>query len=176
MPVERGPQINLRTALILAVSGVVMVGLLFGLVLWLSSTGGVEVQLGDDEFENLDTSEMAEEVADRGPILFSDVGGGSRDIYLQHLSTELGEGWLAFSAQQPGAPRECVLVWTPDEDSGESTEGGGIFVDPCDGAEFPADGDGLTQYPVYLEDDDETLVVDLNNVRATTTTTTGPPP
>jgi hypothetical protein len=166
MPVERGPQINLRSALILAFSGLIMVGLLFGLVLWLSNTGGVEVQLGDDEFENLDTSEMAEEIADRGPILFSDVGGGSRDIFLQHLSDELDEGWVAFAARQPGSPRDCVLQWQPGAD-GEP----GTFLDPCDGSTIPADGGDLPSYAVYLEDEGETLVIDINDIRATTTTT-----
>jgi hypothetical protein len=162
MPVERGPKIDLRSAIILGVSGVVMAGLIGAFVLWLSSTGGVEVQLGDDEFEDLQTDDMAEEIAEGGPILFSDVGGGSRDIYINHLSDEVDEGWVAFAARQPGADRECFLEWQPERE---------VFVDPCDGREIGPDGGDLPKYPTYLEDEGERLVVDLNNVRSSTTTT-----
>jgi len=161
MPVARGPKIDLRSAIILGVSGVLMAGLIGVFVLWLSSTGGVEVQLGDDEFEDLHTEDMAEEIAADGPILFSDVGGGSRDIYVNHLSEDVHEGWVAFAARQPGADRTCFLEWRADQE---------LFVDPCDGTEIPADGGDLPHYGTYVEDDGERLVVDLNGVRSSTTT------
>lgn len=162
MPVERGPKIDLRSAIILGISGVLMAGLIGAFVLWLSSTGGVEVQLGDDEFENLHTEDMAEEIADDGPILFSDVGGGSRDIYVNHLSEEVDEGWVAFAARQPDADRDCFLEWQPIDE---------VFIDPCDGTEIPADGGDLPHYGTYVENEGERLVIDLNGVRAPTTTT-----
>jgi hypothetical protein len=161
MPVERGPKIDLRSAIILGVSGVLMACLIGAFVLWLSGTGGVDVQLGDDEFENLHTKDMAEEIADGGPLLFSDVGGGTRDIYVNHLADAFDEGWVAFAAHQPGADRECFLEWKADRE---------VFVDPCDGTEFGPDGAGLPQYATYLEDDGERLVVDINGVRSSTTT------
>lgn len=186
MPVERGPKIDLRNALILGVSGVFIAGALFVFVTWMAGTGGVEVQLGDDVFEAGGTERIAAEIDDRGPILYSDVAGGTRDLYVNHLSDDPAEGWVAFAAQQPGAARECFLVWQPADAGGaagrEAAEAGeeaggvstdGVFVDQCDGAEFPPDGAGLPQYAVFVEDDGQTLVVDLNGVR--TTTTTGPP-
>jgi hypothetical protein len=160
MPVERGPTINLRSGLILAVSGVVIAGALFVFVSWLAGSGGVEVQLGDDEFEDLQTDRIAAEIDDGGPILFSDVAGGSRDIILQHLGDELTEGWYAFDAQRPGAPRDCFFEWQPEQE---------LFVDTCDGTELPPDGGDQPRYEIYFEDDGETLIVDLNDVRSTAT-------
>src|SRR5690606_24395042 len=93
------------------------------------------------------TERIAAEIADRGPILYSDVAGGTRDLYLNHLSDDVTEGWVAFAAQQPGAARDCFLEWQADEEQ---------FVDPCDGSTFPPDGEGLPQFPVYVEDDGET--------------------
>jgi hypothetical protein len=160
MPVERGPQINLRSALVLGLSGVFVAGALFVFVAWLAGSGGVEVQLGDDEFENLQTERIAAEIADRGPILFSDVAGGDRDIILQHLGDDLEHGWLAFDAQQPGADRSCFFAWNPDDE---------VFVETCDGTVLPPDGGDQPTYEVYLVDEGERLVVDLNDVRSTTT-------
>ncbi len=169
MPVERGPRYNTRSGLILGVTAAVLAGGLFLLFSWLSSTGKVEVRLGDDVFEAGRTDRIATEIADRGPILYSDVAGGTRDLYLNHLGDEPDEGWVAFSAQQPGAARDCFLRWSDEE---------GVFVDECDGAEFPPDGEGLTRYEVFLEDDGEQVVVDINGVRSATTTppTTAMPP
>jgi hypothetical protein len=165
MPVERGPQINLRSALVIGLTGAVVAGLLFVFVSWLASTGGVDVQLGDDVFRAGRTQERADSIAEDGPILFGDVAGGTRDIYLQHLGDEPDEGWVAFDARRPGAPRECFLQWSPDDRE---------FVDPCDGSVFPADGEGLPRYPVLLVDDGRRLEVDLRGTSATTTTTPSP--
>ena len=160
MPVERGPALNMRSAIVLGVSAVIIAGALFVVASILTGSGNVEVQLGDDEFENLRTDRISAEIADRGPILFSDVAGCSRDIILQHLGDDPTEGGIAFDAQQPGAERSCFLEWQPDDE---------IFVDTCDGTEFPADGGDQPSYDVYLEEDGERLVVDLNDVRSTAT-------
>jgi hypothetical protein len=133
---------------------------LFGAVSCLADQGDVvEVRLGDDTFDAGGTERIAAEIADRGPILYPDLVGGSRAIYLNHLADEPDEGWVAFDAVQPGAAETCVLEW----DGGQSQ-----FVDPCDGREFPSDGAGLPQYPAEVEDD--SVIVDLNAAFRTTTT------
>jgi hypothetical protein len=161
MPVERGPALSARSAIILALSAVFVAGVLFLFVVWLAGTGdGVEVQLGDDVFDAGRTERIAAEIADRGPILYSDVAGGTRDLYLNHLSEDPTEGWVAFAAQQPGAARDCFLEWQPDEEH---------FVDTCDDAAvFPPDGGDQPRYEVFLEEDDERIVIDINGVRSTT--------
>lgn len=159
-PVERGPKVTARSAFVVGVAGVV-VGLgLFGAVSCLANQGDVvEVRLGDDTFDAGDTERISAEIADRGPILYPDLVGGARAIYLNHLADDPDEGWVAFDAVQPGASDECVLEWN----TGES-----VFVDPCDGDEFPGDGAGLPQYPAEVQDD--SVIVDLNAAfRATTT-------
>lgn len=129
---------------------------ILALVLWLADTGEVDVQLGSDVFEAGDAERIAGEIADRGPILYSDVAGGNRDLYLVHVGDDPATGWSAFAAQQPGAPRDCYLEWDVDEE---------VFVDSCDGTTFPHTGEGLTPYPVYVEDDGTRIVVDVNQVR-----------
>lgn len=162
MPVERGPRITARGALVVAIAATVAGFGIVGLVLWLADTGGVDVQLGSDVFEAGEAGRIAAEIADRGPILYSDVAGGNRDLYLVHIGDDPAIGWSAFAAQQPGAPRECFLEWDTQAE---------VFTDSCDGTTFPLAGDGLTSYPVYLEDDDTRVVVDLNQVRTTTSGT-----
>ena len=159
-PVERGPKVTTRSALIVGIAGVV-VGLgLFGLVSCLASEGDVvEVRLGDDTFDAGDVDRISAEIDDRGPILYPDLIGGARSIYLNHLGDDPDEGWVAFDAVQPGADDECMLEWQADDE---------VFVDPCDLAEFPPDGEGLPQYPAEVEDGN--VVVDLNAEFRTTTT------
>src|SRR5205085_2665543 len=51
---------------------------------------------------------LAGTVARTGPLLFQDLLGGSRDIYVQHLDDDK---WTAFEAHAPGQPRTCFLRW-----------------------------------------------------------------
>jgi hypothetical protein len=155
--------------LVLGVAGLV-VGLVLLITVFvfaipsLTESGKVEVRLGSDTFDAGLAAKRADAVRRDGPILFSDVASGQRDIYLQHLGGDDRSGWLAFEARRAGTSRDCTLRWDP---------GGNEFVDPCDGTVVPADGVGLQQYEVTVTDDGE-VVVRLNPDRspATSSSTT----
>lgn len=159
-PVEPGPKVNARSALIVGIAGVVVGVALFGLVSCLANRGDVvEVRLGDETFDAGDVDRIAAEVAERGPILYPDLVGRSRAIFVNHLGGDPEEGWVAFDAVAPNADRECVLEWDADDE---------VFVDPCGDATFPPDGEGLPQYPADV--DDGHVIIDLNAAFRTTTT------
>jgi hypothetical protein len=152
-------QSNPRTA-VLAIGGAILglVGLIALVVFALqqgAETGRVEVRLGDERFDVGPAERRASAVEADGPLLFSDVGGRDRDIYLQHVGAAPEEGWLAFDARRPGVGRECTLEWD---------QAGGEFVDPCDGTTVAADGGGLTHYTVEVTDDGN-LFVDFRTAR-----------
>lgn len=134
------------------------VALLVGLSVW-ASTGNADLRLGDERFNAGRVERVADRIAtDRRPFLYPDVSGtgSGRDIYVHHVGETPEVGWLAFSARAPGQDdRGCSLVW--DLSAQE-------LVDPCTEERFPADGSGLTRYPVEVEDGQ--LFVDL---RTTTT-------
>lgn len=156
MPVAKGPRFNLRNAAIIAGLALV-VALTVGIaaIVVAQNSGEIEVRLGDDTFRSLDAEAMAAEIAENGPILFPDVAGGSRDIFLQHLGVDADTGWYAFEARVLGADRSCNVAWIASDAS---------FDDPClSGTTYPADGTGLDQIPVYVEEGD--VIVDLNRVR-----------
>ena len=156
MPVAQGPRFDLRSAAVLAgVALAVAFGIGIVAIVAAQNSGTIEVRLGDDTFRSLDAQAMAEEIDENGPILFPDVAGGTRDIFLQHLGSDPQIGWTAFEARLVGRPRTCNVVWNAAFDQ---------FDDPCDDAVvYPADGTGLDQIPVYVEDGD--LVIDINDVR-----------
>jgi hypothetical protein len=153
-PVERRSSSATTTAVLVGVAGVVAGLGLVVLMVNLASRGteSFEVRLGDDRFAAGGVERRVASIEDGGPILFSDVAGGSRDIILNHLGAEPDEGWYAFSAQPAGKARDCFLQWQADD---------GDFED-CDGVRYPADGDdpALTRYPVAIEDGE--LFVDIN--------------
>lgn len=156
MPVES----RRRRPGVVAVASVAVAGILTAVVLFLLISGAVrggevEVRLGDDEFEAGDAESQAESIADDGPLLFSDPSGGDRDIFLQHVGDDPDEGWLAFDARPAGTPRECNATW--DEDAGR-------FASGCGDETYPADGEGLTQYEVRVEDGE--VIVDLRSPRS----------
>ena len=148
--------------------------IVLGLGLWLTTVaiGGrdsPDVRLGDQTFQGGDAERLAAEIADRGPIIYGDVSGNKdRDIILQHLGDDPETGWYAFLAAPLGEARSCTWIWQPEEE---------IFRAECDASlTAPADGDGLTQFPVTVTDG--RLDVDLNaDARPegdeTTTTTEG---
>ena len=86
------------------------------------------------------------------PLLFADLLGRDRPLYLQHLGPDQKTGWYAILALVPGAGRGCVLRWASAR-----------FADPCSGAVYPANGTGLTRYPTTVLPSDRVVV----NLRTT---------
>lgn len=136
-------------ALVLSAVLVTVAAVLFGVfALSLFSEDGP--RLGDETFD-VNAAFLAREVAAQGPVLFQDLAGGDRDIYVQHLGDDPKAGWLAFKATAPGAARACTLSWD---------RAAAVFRDLrcASGATFPADGAGLDQYGTSVQGNK--LVVD----------------
>jgi len=162
-PVARGPRMTARSAIVVGVAGIAAGVVLLLFVLWAAGRGGdVKVKLGDDVFSNIVAVNTAEKIKADGPILFSDVSGGSRDVIVQHLGPDALTNWYAFDARVPGSSRDCFAKWDKTVV---------LFVDSCDASKtFSAKGEGLRQYPVKVTDG--RVVIDFNP--ATTTTTAAP--
>lgn len=165
-PVKQAPTRTPRS-IILAVAGVTL-GLILVLVLFifaipsLTESGKVEVKLGSDTYDAGSAESLARSISSAGPLLLPDVSGGKRDVYLQHLGDDPASGWYAFDARRPGQSRDCSLNWRADSAD---------FIDPCDGTVVPADGSGLTDYPVTVSDTGR-VIVDFNPEAETTTSST----
>lgn len=144
-------RVRLRRPVIVGLGAVVAAVAVFGGLALLAGSGEVDVRLGDDVFRAGQVERLAAAIAREGPIAIPDASPQrARDIYLQHLGETPEVGWLAFAAQAPGAVRTCLLQWLPAEAE---------FVDPCSQQRYPADGEGLTQYPTTVEEG--VLTVDL---------------
>ena len=85
---------------------------------------------------------LSRRIAEGGPILLQALLG-NRDIYVQHLGTEMDKGWVSFDARPEGASRECFVKWQPEQRTFRT-------VDPCEPRSYPADGTGLAQHPVTV--------------------------
>jgi hypothetical protein len=152
-------------SMVLAVAGIV-IGIILVLVVFvvavpsLTESGKVEVKLGSDTYDAGPSESRAATIAEDGPLLFSDVSGGQRDIYLQHIGDDPATGWYAFDARRPGQGRDCPLDW-----DATATQ----FRDRCDGTIVAADGTGLLTYTVTVTDNGR-VVVDFKGDDSTTTT------
>lgn len=166
MPVGRPTTRREVTALALALGGVALAVIVGYLMLRVSNNRNVQVRLGDDNFYAGRVSRIAPEVIDRGPVLYSDVAGGDRDIYLNHLSDDPQSGWVAFDARPSDSPRSCTLLWLPQEQHFElfrvtSTLGVGEFPkEHCAERAWSPDGAGLATYPVTVLNG--SISIDLN--------------
>lgn len=165
MPVQDARKRTSRS-IILAVAGVAVgIALVLGLFVVaipsLTESGKVEVKLGSDTYDAGSASARAENIAEGGPLLFSDVSSGKRDIYLQHIGDDVTTGWYAFDARRAGQARDCTLSWQTS----------GTFRDPCDDTIIAADGTGLLSYPVTITDKGK-VIIDLRGDAVETTTST----
>ena len=139
------------------VIGIALVLALFVLAIpSLTEQNRIEVRLGDDVFVAGNATDLAEAIANDGPLLLADVvtfglhaGVSDRDVYLQHTGTDPNAGWLVFDARRGGTGRECTLTWAD-----------GAFTDPCDNSTVDASGTGLRAYEVSVDDEGK-VVVDL---------------
>ena len=91
-----------------------------------------QVHLGSETFR----VGAAKALADRTPLLFQDLRNNSLDLWVVHESGKpFYDGWQAFEAHAPHAPRTCQVEWT-----------GHDYKDPCDGTRYPASGQGLRRF------------------------------
>jgi hypothetical protein len=164
VPVARGPRLDARSTLTIAATAVVLLVVVGGILLYLTSQDGLDVRLGDDTFQDIDAESTAETIAEGGPFPLEDLTGGSRQIFVQHLGDDPETGWFAFAVRPLGEPRECFVEWRPESrtftDNGECSR---TYT-------FPEDGAGLPQYPATVNDDGK-VVIDLNAADRETTTT-----
>jgi hypothetical protein len=167
-PVARSQGHTGRALAVAAAGVVVAIGVAAALAV-LANRGTVDVRLGSDTFAEHDAEDAARDIAENGPILLPDLAGGDRDIYVQHFGDDPDEGWIAFAARPPGVSRECTLQWQPRGEVFRLLDSDGEVAGECDGREYPADGEGLPQYPVTV-DADGNLDVDLNAADRTTST------
>jgi hypothetical protein len=148
-----------------AIGAILVLGLFVFAAGRATESGNFEVKLGSDTFDAGNNQLRADTIGRDGPLLFSDVAGGQRDIFLQHEGGDPNQGWLAFDVRKPGERRECQLVWEKTEQR---------FRDSCDGTFVAANGEGLPHYPVEVNDKGN-VIVNLNADKPRPTTTTSPP-
>ena len=113
----------------------------------------VQLSIGDEVFAPGNIDRLSEDIArEQTPLLLSDVSGGDRDIFLQHIGDEPTTGWFAFAVRPLDAPRDCFVNWERDQQ---------LFSYNCDDRTFPANGEGLFQYPVLISETGQ-ITIDLN--------------
>lgn len=148
-------------ALLIAGAGVVIaLGIAFA-VAQMASRGDVTIRLGEDRFDAGQVESMAAAIDDDEglPVLVPDLVGGQRNLFVQHLSDDEDEGWVAFGAFDPDDPSCAVEIDRQAEE----------LVNACDPSiTYPLDGTGLRHYPTSVEDG--RIYVDINELSTTTTT------
>jgi hypothetical protein len=151
-----------KAVLVTAVAVLAAVGAGWAVV-ELSGSGHATSTLGDDQF-NAGYTEVLAHAIDKGdgqPLVFNDVSGGNRDIYVTHVGDHQNDGWYAFETRLPGHP-ECFAEWVSQT---------GRFRSSCDeSVTFPPDGTGLKRYPTSVNAQ-QRLIIDLRSHPATTTST-----
>lgn len=156
MPIERrstGAQV--RSVLLAVVALLIAVGLGFAVFRMATGRGGGATVGGSNSgrFEVGNAAVLARNIERAGPFLLSDVSGNgqNRPIFVSHAGEDVEKGWSAFEARPPGTAPDCFLQW----DAGRE-----VLAADCSPRTYPADGEGLTQYPVEVGDDGQ-VVIDL---------------
>jgi hypothetical protein len=158
MPVAQSRGHAGKALLISAVGVVILLGSLF-LVAHLASKGDVTINLGDQRFDAGKVTNIATAIQ-RGnglPILYQDLVGKNRNLFVQHEGTDPAKGWVAFGAFNPDNPACGIAI-----DRQTNT-----LVGDCDHKAYATDGTGLRHYPTAVENGK--LFVDLNELGSTTT-------
>jgi hypothetical protein len=159
MPVAQSRGHAGKALLIAGVSVVLILGLAF-LVAQAASRGDVQIHLGDDRFDAGQVESIAARIEKDGglPVLYPDLVGRDRNLYVQHLDDDPKAGWVAFGAFDPDDPSCAVTI---DREAK-------VLVNACDeDVTYPLAGNGLRYYPTELEGN--RLYVDINELSTTTT-------
>ncbi len=143
MPVAEPSTSPGRQALLVGLGALATLATIIFLVSRLGTLGGgsAPVEAGSSAFNLGDATELAATIEGDGPLLLPDASGGERDVWLQHLGGEPDQGWRAFAVRPEGSPRDCFANWDAERSE---------FVDTCNQTAYPANGEGLKQYPVLI--------------------------
>ena len=133
-----GVRLNVVKATVVAVLGIVAaLAFLFILLSVSKSSDSIEIRLGDDDFRGIDAINLSDEISSNGPVLFPDLLGRDRPIWVTHSGTDPETGWFAFLAQIPKQANSCLTQWDSENSN---------FFNSCDPTnKFPPDGKGLEQ-------------------------------
>ncbi len=185
MPVEqRSGSSQVRAIAFGVVAVVVAVAVAWAFIVWASrGDGPVQLRLGDDVFTAGQAERLSAQVAQEGPVLFSDVSGRGQlqPIYVAHFGDDPRLQWAPVSAVAPGAQEGCFLVWSVERNLFEeraNVDGAGRSVgELCRDVTWSADGssgsDGSALEVVpWRVDAEGNLVIDLRPPEEQTTTTT----
>lgn len=142
-----------RAALVSLVAIILVFAGLWLVTITIGKRDSPDLRLGDQFFRAGNAEARAAEIAENGPMLFSDVSGRrDRDLILQHIGDDPATGWHAIAAQPIDRGRDCFWEWQSDDE---------LFRATCDPSlTAPADGEGLTRYHVAVVDGG--VEVDLN--------------
>ncbi|MEM7338370.1 MAG: hypothetical protein AAF467_06980 [Actinomycetota bacterium] len=160
MPVAQQESSPAKLALIVGLGGLMgLLSILFVVTQADRLFGGdtISFSVGEQVFPVGETEELAVQIDENGGggLLLPDPSpGGDTDIVFAHVGDDPERGWFAFAARPPTSPRDCFVEWVPDRE---------VYADTCDGAEYPPNGEGLTQYLVEI-DAEGNVAVDLGVV------------
>lgn len=138
MTQAHGVRVNVVKATVVGVVGIVAaLACLFILLSISKSSDSIEIHLGDDDFRGIDAINLANEISSNGPVLFPDLVGRNRPIWITHAGNNPQTDWFAFLAQVPEQADSCIAQWDSDNSN---------FFNLCNSKnKFPPDGTGLEQ-------------------------------
>ena len=170
MPVEQRSGGSQAAAIAIGVAAVVVAVAAAWLLLdWFSGGDApVQVNLGDEDFDAGQVARISAQIAEEGPILYSDVSGRgqNRPIWVNHFGEDPKTGWYVFDAIAPGAPDGCFLAWNAEENlfdertpaPDDPQAPGELFRDVA----YSATGEGLEQ-AIWKVDEDDNLIITLRD-------------
>ncbi|MCB1271656.1 MAG: hypothetical protein KDB31_09555 [Microthrixaceae bacterium] len=175
MPVEQRSRISQLTGIGIALGAVLLAVGASWLLLRLASGGDgpVRIQLGDEDFDAGQVERIATQIAEEGPVLYSDVSGrGQRQpIWVNHFGDDAKTQWYVFSAVAPGAEEGCFLAWNEErnlfEERRPDPEDPRAEGELCRDVVFSATGEpesGSTDAPetfTWSVDDEDNLIIEV---------------
>ena len=162
-PPEKRPATLARRTFLPVLGGIAAIGAIFGLLwlvaFWVSRHADeVDTRLGDNVF-HLSVPGTANRIAQDGiPVAYPDPIRQGRDIWVNHVGTDLTTGWYVFNIVPTGADKKCAVTW----EGATKT-----FHDPCTNAVYgpdgflPNGGGNLFHYAVAVNGND--LAIDLRS-------------
>ena len=166
MPVEQRSGGSQLAAIGIGVVAVVVAVAAAWALLSLASGGDgpVKIQLGDEDFDAGQVARISDQIAEEGPVLYSDVSGRGqvRPIWVNHFGDDPEQQWYVFSAIAPGAEAGCFLAWNAEENyfderrpNEDDPQALGTL---CRDVTYSSTGEGLEQYTWKIDSEDNLVV------------------